>query len=488
MPASAPPLDAATLAELTEVVGPGHVLVGADATAGHARDWTGRFVGATPAVVRPGTTVEVAGVLDRCRAAGLAVVPQGGNTGLVGGATPLDGEVVVDLTRLRHVGAVDVAAGRVTVGAGTPLAELQAAAGAAGLAYGVDLAARDTATVGGTVATNAGGVHVLAHGPTRHQLLGIEAVLADGTVLSHLGGLVKDNTGYDLAGLLCGSEGTLGVITAVTVRLLRPPAHRTVALVGLASSAEAVAAMGTWRREVPGLLAVELVEGRLLALVQDHTGLAPPLQGRHAAVVLVEAGGEDPTTALAHTVGVDPRAKEVAVATDPAGCARLWAYRERATEAISSLGPPHKLDVTLPHDELAGFLDAVAATVAAAAPGATTWLFGHLGDGNVHVNVSGVDPGDATVDRVVLELVAARGGSISAEHGIGVAKRDHLHLTRSPEEIAAFRAIKAALDPSGTLAPNALLPPVVAPGGGGVSPPTARGGAAPRPAPPGDRS
>src|SRR5262245_52396678 len=222
------------LRDLEAIVGARHVLRG-ELTAGYVEDWTRRFRGTTPAVVRPGDTAEVARVLARCHDARIAVVPQGGNTGLVGGATPLEGEVVLSLARLDGLGEVDRAAAQVTAGAGVTLAALHAAAATAGLRYGVDLAARETATVGGMVATNAGGVHVIAHGATRAQLRGLEAVLADGSVVTRLGGVEKDNTGYDLASLLCGSEGTLGVVTAARVRLLPTPRHTVTALVGTAS-------------------------------------------------------------------------------------------------------------------------------------------------------------------------------------------------------------------------------------------------------------
>src|SRR5436305_11462667 len=215
------------------IVGEQHVLTG-DATAGFAVDWTGRFRGRTPATVRPQNTAEVAAVLALCTDAGRPVVPQGGNTGLVGGGVPLHGEVVVSLRRLAAIDAVDVAAGQVTAGAGATLAAVDAAASGAGLAFGVDLAARDSATVGGMVATNAGGLRMLRYGPMRAQTAGVEAVLADGRLVVHLGGLAKDNTGYDLAGLLAGSEGTLAVITRLRLRLVPRLEHRTTGLLAFA--------------------------------------------------------------------------------------------------------------------------------------------------------------------------------------------------------------------------------------------------------------
>ena len=444
---------------LIEVLGPSRVLTDPELTRPFAVDWTGRYQGATPVVVRPGSVDEVAEVLVRCHEARVAVVPQGGNTGLVGGGVPLAGELVLSLTGLRRLDPVDDVALQVTAGAGVTIEALAEHAAAAGLAYGVDLASRGTATVGGTVATNAGGLHVLRWGGTRQQLTGIEAVLADGRVLRDLRGLPKDNTGYDLAGLLCGSEGTLAVITAARVRLVPRYPERVVALVGMTDVDAAVRAVAAWRRTIDGIDAAELFLAEGLALVCEVEGRPRPFERDWPAYVLLEASGHtDPTEAMATAVAAVDGVGDVAVATDSAGRAELWAYREGHTTAINTLGPPHKLDVSLPLDRLARFVAEVPAVVAAVAPAARTWLFGHVGDGNIHVNVTGVAPGDERVDDAVLRLAVAGGGSISAEHGIGTAKRPWLHLNRSPAELAAMAAVKRALDPTGILNPNVLLP------------------------------
>ncbi len=451
---------------LADVVGPNHVLSDPGLCASYETDWTGRFAGRAAAVVRPGSSDEVAAVLGLLSGAGRPVVPQGGNTGLVGGGVPLHGEVVLSLRRLSAIDAVDVAAGQVTAGAGATLAAVDAAAARAGLAFGVDLAARDSATVGGMAATNAGGLRMLRYGGMRAQTAGVEAVLADGRVLSHLGGLAKDNTGYDLAGLLAGSEGTLAVMTRLRLRLVPRLAYRTVGLLAFADADAALEALVYLRRRLPGLLeAVELFLADGVALVCDHLALAPPFGRIDPVYLLVEvAGASDPTDELAGAVleGVGERALDGAVEAEPAGRARLWRYREAHTEAISAAGVPVKLDVTLPFGELAGFLTDVCATVDSAAPGARCVLFGHAGDGNVHVNVLGAETAgrSAAVEDAVLRLVARLGGSISAEHGIGSAKRPWLHLNRSEAEIDAFRAIKRALDPAGILNPHVLLPEV----------------------------
>jgi FAD/FMN-containing dehydrogenase len=271
--------------------------------------------------------------------------------------------------------------------------------------------------------------------------------------------LEKDNTGYDLAGLLCGSEGTLAVITAARLRLVPRPAHVVVALLAFDDVDAALDAVGGLRRSVSCLQAVELFFQDGLDLVCYRFGLARPFAARHNAFVLVEAAaGSDPTVELAGTIDSIAGIADVAVAADDRAARDLWRYREAHTEAINLLGPPHKLDVTLPADQLPGFVAEVRDQVSAVAPAATVWLFGHAADGNIHVNVTGVDPHDDRVTDAVLRLVARRHGSISAEHGIGSAKRQWLSLVRSPAEIDAFRAIKRALDPDGVLNPNVLLP------------------------------
>lgn len=448
------------MAALAAIVGRAHVLTDPDVVTRYTTDWTGRFQGATAAVVRPADTAELAAVVSFCAAEGQGLTLQGGNTGLSGGAVPLQGELVLSLSRLDALGDVERGAGQLTAGAGVTLAQVHDAAAAAAWAYGVDFSSRDSASIGGTVATNAGGLHVLRHGPTRAQLLGVEAVLGTGTVVSSLRGLVKDVSGYDLGGLLCGSEGTLGVVTAARLALVPPTPERTAALLAFGSTAAAVAGATELRRALPVLHALELVLGPGLRLVCRAFGLAPPFPEAHAAYLLVEAADvSDPTEALAGAVASLAALEDAAVASAGGARAQLWRYRELHSEAIATVGVPHKLDVSLPAGSFAPFVDEVAAAVRRTAPAARTWLFGHVGDGNVHVNVTGIDPADDTVDDVVLTLALDMGGGISAEHGIGVAKRAYLSRYRSPAELDAFRALRNALDPAGILNPNVLLPP-----------------------------
>ena len=453
-------MSSSLLERLRASVGPAHVVVEPEVMASYGIDWTGRFRGHPSAVVRPGNCAEVAAVVAVCREEGAAVVPQGGNTGLVGGGVPLAGEVVLSLRRLADVGDVDPLGGQLSVGAGTTIADVQTAAASVGWSYGVDLASRDSATIGGTIATNAGGLQVLRHGSTRAQLVGFEAVLGTGETVSHMGGLMKDNTGYDLGGLLCGSEGTLGVVTAARLRLVPQSPESVTSILAFSSIEAATDAASFLRRYLPELQSLEFFLQAGLDLVCRTSGIAPPFAGQHGAYLLAEAAAQhDPMPAMAEALNSVSAVQDIAVATDSVRRAQLWRFREGHTEAINTLGPPHKLDVTLPAPMLAAFIDDVPHVIRDADPKATTWLFGHVGDGNVHVNVTGVPPDDSTVDDRVMHHVAQLGGSISSEHGIGTAKRHWLHLNRSEAELAAFRRLKTALDPAGILNPNVLLPP-----------------------------
>ncbi len=397
------------LAALTEIVGDRHCLTDPAMRAGYETDWTRRFTGIALAVVRPATTGEVAACLRACGEAGVGVVPQGGNTGLVGASVPRGGEVVLSLLRMNEIGPVDGDAGQVTVGAGATLGALQAVARAAGWEVGVDLAARDSATIGGMVATNAGGVNVLRNGPMRRQLIGFEAVMAGGTVLRRLPGMPKDNTGYDLGGLLAGSEGTLAVITAVRLSLVPRLRRRAVSVIGLESAAAAVAAGGTLRRGLGTLTALELFTDPGLELVMRHAGTGAPFARRCPVYLLVEVGSDeaDPTDALAAALEGVGVGDAVAIASDEAGRHRLWQLRERHTEAINAEGIPHKLDLSVPAERFAELVERAPVEVAAVDPDARTIVYGHLGDGNAHVNVIGPAPDDERVDDAVLALASS---------------------------------------------------------------------------------
>ncbi len=312
--------------------------------------------------------------------------------------------------------------------------------------------------IGGLVATNAGGIRVLRYGSMRAQVVGGEAVLADGTVISRLGGLVKDNTGYDLVSLLCGSEGTLGVLTQLRLLLVPRERARCVALLALPDAGTAVTALPALRAALPDLAAAELFLAPGLDLVRAYNGAPAPFAEAHPAYLVLEcAGATDPTERLVDAVSAVDGLLDATIASDAAGQRALWAYREQHTEAISAAGIPVKLDVSVPVSRLPELVDSLPGAVADAADGARLIVFGHVNEGNLHVNVLDAGAQAERVTDAVLRLVASLGGSISSEHGVGRAKVAWLGLSRSAAELTAMRAIKAALDPTGILNPGVLL-------------------------------
>ena len=421
-------------------------------------DWTGRFTGIVTHHARPRNPAEVAAALAEARARGMAVTTRGGNTSLVGGAVPASDRptMLLETTGLRRLEPVDVHTGQVTVGAGITLAELQRHAAAAGWYYGVDLAARDSATVGGTIATNAGGIRVVRYGMTRAQVVGVEAVLADGSIIDDTSGLLKNNTGYPLSALLTGSEGTLGIITAARMALHAPPPASSLALLAVPSLAEAMELVGAIRRSGADLLAAEAIDqaGRELLLGLDGPSIPTEL-GHGEWYLFIEVGDGGTGDGLEPLSEVD----DLIVAIGPAEQRRLWEVREGMTDAwgvaATTAGTVvQKFDVSLPTEALDPFVAEVRALVA---PPAQLGMFGHVADGNLHLEI--VAPDGREWDEPVLTAVAEHGGSVSAEHGIGLAKRDYLGLTRSAAEIEAMRAIKRALDPDDLLNPGIIFPP-----------------------------
>jgi len=409
---------------LAEVVGDAHAFDDPELTAGYETDWTGRWSGRASVVVRPADTSEVARVVAICAAEGAALVPQGGNSGLVGGGIPRD-SVLLSLTRLRDVGPHDSALRTVSVGAGATLACLHDAVPDPGLDFG----ARDSATIGGIVACDAGGARALRHGTARARVAGLEAVLADGSVVSRMSGLLKDNAGYNLPALLVGSEGTLGVITSVLWKTVPRLSERVAALLAVDDVAAVLAQLRT-----PSLEACDF-----------FTRACVPEAPGELNVIAEWAADHDPLDEIAAALGD----REALIADDTASRERLWAMREGIPERIQKLGVPVKLDVGVPLASLGRFLTAVPEACGSATP----YLFGHLGDGNVHVNLVG----DGADSDSVLALVLELGGTISAEHGVGVAKAAWLERARGQAEVAAMRAIKRALDPAGILNPGVVL-------------------------------
>ena len=461
------------LAALVAAVGPAQVLTGAADTGPYLNDWRGRYKGSALCVVRPGSAEEVAKVVRLCAEAGVSIVPQGGNTGLCGGATPMGGEVVVSLLRLNRVRAVDAANDTITVEAGVTLQGVQEAAAAAGRLFPLSLAAEGSATIGGNLSTNAGGVQVLRYGTARELCLGLEVVLPDGRLWNGLRGLRKDNTGYDLKQLFVGAEGTLGLITAAVLKLFPRPRSRVTAWLALADPAAAVALLSRLRGGLGDrLTAFELIGRSGLELVLRHIpGSRDPLPRPYSWQVLVEAtdtAAEGLETLLQTVLAEALAAGEAAdavLACSEAQATALWSLRENISEAQKREGISVKHDVSIPVSRLPEFVRRAGDALAAAFPGVRIVCFGHLGDGNLHYNPS--FPGATAnadlvahtenVNGIVHDIVVDLGGSISAEHGLGQLKRKEVRRYKADVEMDMMRAVKQALDPQGLMNPGKVL-------------------------------
>lgn len=419
------------------------------------------------AVVRPETVAQVSEVLRLCNAAGVAVVPQGGMTGLAGGATPVPDCVVVSLERMSGIQEIDAAAATLTVWAGTPLQTVQEAAWAAGFFYPVDLGARGSCQIGGNVGTNAGGNRVIRYGMTRDQVLGLEVVLADGTVLTSLNKMLKNNAGYDLKQLFVGSEGTLGVVTRVVLRLQPQPRSTCTALCAVPDYPAVLALMHHLRQSLAGSLsAFEMMWPDFYELITTKVpGRPSPLPYGHGAYVLVEALGSDQAldqarfeAALAAAVEQGIVADAVVAQSDTQARA-LWAIRDGSGEFRRVFWPHVGFDVSIPTGALGDFIHACGDAVRARWPLAKTVFFGHIGDSNIHIGikVGNAEQPQQELDDMVYDLVRRWSGSISAEHGIGVLKRAYLRYTRSAEEVSLMKAIKHSLDPHNILNPGKIF-------------------------------
>ena len=461
---------------LRAVVGEARMVVSAVEMAPYLTDWRGRYTGDAHAVVSPGSTAEVAEVVRLCAQHGVAVVPQGGNTGLCGGATPLphSDAVVVSLGRLNRIRAVDCDNNTLTVEAGCTLAAVQAAAESAGRLFPLSLAAEGSCQIGGNLSTNAGGVQVLRYGTTRDLVLGLEVVLPDGRIWEGLRALRKDNTGYDLKQLFIGAEGTLGIITAAVLKLFPQPAACATAWVEVQSPAAAVELLGVLRGACgERVSAFELVGRTALELVLQHIpGMRAPLASAGPWAVLVELGDSgrqttldallEQTLAQACEHGL---VSDAVLATSRAQATRLWALRENISEAQRLEGVSIKHDVSVPVSRVPEFIERAEAQLLARWPKARIVVFGHVGDGNLHYNLSCHEPTDnqafvaltPEINRVVHDLVVALGGSISAEHGLGQLKREEITRYKSPLELELMHGIKRALDPLGLMNPGKVV-------------------------------
>ena len=460
---------------LRERLGEAGLIVGGDLAA-YETDWRRRYPGRALAVARPASTDEVAAVLRLCNRHRVALVPQGGNTGLVGGSTPDDSgqQLVLSLSRLKRVRQVDVANASLTAEAGCVLADVQAAAAGAGLLFPLSLAAEGSCTLGGNLATNAGGTQVLRYGNARDLCLGLEVVTAQGDVWQGLSGLRKDNTGYDLRDLFIGSEGTLGVITAATMKLYPQPRERLTALAACASMDEAVSLLGLAReRAGDALTGFEVMSRASLALVaRELPQLAQPLPAAAWTVLLELSDAESAEHTRTVFEGLLEAAiergcvQDAAIAQNLQQAKAFWHLRESIPLAQAQAGLNIKHDISLPVSAIAAFVAEADALLAARWPGVEIINFGHLGDGNLHYNVqapAGVAPAqflaaqEPAINERVYDAVQRFGGSISAEHGIGRLKREELARRKDPTALALMRAVKHALDPLGLLNPGRVL-------------------------------
>jgi FAD/FMN-containing dehydrogenase len=438
------------LQQVSSLVGANYVSTDADVLAGRSVDHTGRYRGHASALVRPGSAGEVAEVLRLCRDAGAHVTIQGGRTSLVAGTVPEHDDVLLSTERLCAVGDVDMTERRVTAGAGATLSAVQRAASAAGLVFGVDLAARDTATVGGMASTNAGGLRTVRYGNMGSQVIGMDVALPDGSLVRRHSQVRADNTGYDLPSLFVGAEGTLGVITALDLRLHPDPAHRVTAVCGF-DELSALVDAGRLFRELDGIAALELIDGSAAALAEEHLGAPPPVHGRW--LLLVElAADHDQTERLADALEGARTSSEPAVGVDNTAQQRLWRVRESLAEVVGVYGPPLKFDVSLPLSAVAGFARDAEALVRRHAADAIAVLFGHIGEGNLHLNVLRCSAEqEKELYAAMMDLIAQCGGNVSSEHGVGSRKRRYLAMSRDAADIAAMRSLKSAFDPTGYL-------------------------------------
>jgi len=466
----------ALIQSLIAYLGVAHVLTDEADTAPFYEDWRGRYHGGAQAVVMPDSTEAVAGVVRLCAEHGVSLVPQGGNTGLCGGATPVaaDASIVLSLRRMNRVRQVDPLDRTLIVEAGCTLAQVQAAAEAHDCLFPLSLAAEGSCQIGGNISTNAGGVHVLRYGNTRQMVLGLEVVLADGRVWHGLRRLHKDNTGYDLKHLFIGAEGTLGIVTAASLKLAPRPRCRAVAWAQVASPEDALQLLDRLRRSFgERISAFELIGASALDVVLRHIpGSRPPTDASSDWSVLIEVADVDPDAGLMDKLEValmcayeDACITDVVVASSGAQEEALWALRENISEAQRIEGFSIKHDISVPVSRIPEFLARAGEAVRASAEGVRIVAFGHMGDGNLHYNLSCLDQAanqhlierTSALNRAVHDVVHACDGSISAEHGLGQLKVDEIKRYKSSLEMELLSKIKAVFDPAGRLNPGKVV-------------------------------
>jgi D-lactate dehydrogenase (cytochrome) len=466
------PLPPELIAQFKAIVGDKYAVTEPTEIAPYVTEDRNLFRGHSPLVLRPGSTAEVSAICNLASEHRIALVPQGGNTGLVGGQTPLNGEVVISLRRMDRIREVDIDSNTMTVEAGVILQNAQARAAEVDRLFPLSLAAQGSCTIGGNLSTNAGGTAAVAYGVAREMALGLEVVLADGQILNLLSKLKKDNTGYDLRNLFIGAEGTLGIITAATLKLFPKPRATETAFVGLKSPAEALQLLQIARNEAAGsLTSFELIADIAVDFSIRHgIGIRDPLQGKHAWYVLMElSSSRNDVRATLEAIlehGMDDGiVDDAAIAENLSQQAAFWKLREEISPAQKPEGGSIKHDVSVPVAAVPAFIANANAAVRKLMPGARPVPFGHLGDGNIHYNVSQPIGADTAaflarwheVNAAVFSVVLKMGGSISAEHGIGVLKRDELPEVKDKVAMQLMRGIKTLLDPLGIMNPGKVL-------------------------------
>jgi FAD/FMN-containing dehydrogenase len=469
---SQPPLPPELIAKFKSIVGDKYAVTEPADIAPYVTEERDLFKGRSPLVLRPGSTAEVAAICRLATEHAIALVPQGGNTGLVGGQTPHHGEVVISLKRMDRIRELDTASNSMTCEAGVVLQIAQQRAAEVDRLFPLSLGAEGSCTIGGNLSTNAGGTAALAYGVAREMALGLEVVLADGRVLNGLSKLKKDNTGYDLRNLFIGAEGTLGIITAATLKLFPKPRAIETAFVGLASPAQALKLLAIAQSEAAGsLTSFELLAEIAVGFSIRHgIDIRDPLAARHPWYVLMELSSprDDARATLEAilTQGLeDGIVDDAVIAANLSQRGAFWKLRDEMSAAQKPEGGSIKHDISVPVAAVPEFIEQADAAVVRLIPGARPVPFGHLGDGNIHYNVSqpvGADTADFLarwheVNAVVFEIVLKMGGSISAEHGIGVLKRDELPAVKDPVAIELMRQLKAMLDPLGIMNPGKVL-------------------------------
>ena len=469
---AAPPLSPELVAQFRKIVGDKYAVTDAAEIAPYLTEERDLFHGRSPLVLRPGSTAEVSAICKLANEHRVALVPQGGNTGLVGGQTPHNGEVVVSMRRLDKIRDIDTASNTMTCEAGVVLQIAQQRASEVDRLFPLSLGAEGSCTIGGNLSTNAGGTTALAYGVAREMALGLEVVLADGRILNALSKLKKDNTGYDLRNLFIGAEGTLGIITAATLKLFPKPHAVETAFVGVKSPAAALKLLSISQNEAAGTLtSFELLSGIAVDFSIHHgIDIRDPLASKHPWYVLMElSSSRDDARAALESILAQGLENEIVddavIAANLAQRSAFWKLRDEMSAAQKPEGGSIKHDISVPVVAVPDFIEQADAAVVKLIPGARPVPFGHLGDGNIHYNVSQPVGGDAAdflarwheVNALVFEIVLRMGGSISAEHGIGVLKRDELPEVKDKVAIELMRSIKAMLDPSGIMNPGKVL-------------------------------